>query len=194
MPYVTDPFTGTGALSANWTIQVSTVNTMERSSDVCIPHAVGGGDSQYYYSGQALNGNMWAECKIVTFNSGGAGGSRGMGPAVRMSSTQKTFYSVIVNEVASDNIWISKKVNGTQTDITSRTATVNSGDVLRIAVYGSRIQVFLNGVQLGADITDTDIPATASPAYAGLWYSSTMVSASVDDFKANNFRWILGTH
>ena len=44
---------------------------------------------------------------------------------------------------------------------------------------GTKLQIFLNGTQVGADVTDNSIASGS----AGIAYSSTATSAAIDDWE-----------
>jgi hypothetical protein len=85
------------------------------------------------------------------------------------------------------NIELAKVVAGAYTQIWLRTATVAAGDTVRLEAQGTTLRAYVNGVQVGADATDSAI-ATGN---AGVVYSSSITTKTGDDWEGGT--WSAGS-
>lgn len=92
--------------------------------------------------------DQYAEC-ILT---GPVEGS--VGPAARLSVSQNTGYFFF--PVVSNQVRLSKVVNGTETTLSTQAHTYASGQTYRIEVLGSRILCKINGITV-IDVTDSSV-------------------------------------
>lgn len=189
MATASDPFTGTGSLSANWTAIDANFRLL---SDKAEPNAFGI-DGENFWNADTFGADQFSECPLS--NVTGGTGSAGIGVILR-ADAGGTYYRIVVNADGSNNIDISSFVSGVlQPTLGTRTAAFANGDVLRAEVQGTTLRVYKNGVQLGADITDSSI-ATGQP---GIGYSSTLSSGALDSWTGGDLavpgvtlNWIKG--
>lgn len=177
--------TGTGALSASWTLIDPGSANLRVLSNECAPNAPGS-DGGNWWNADTFGPDQFSQFTMVSPVGGSASDGVGFGVILRASGAagSGTFYRIVANAAGSGNIEIGRRATGAYTFIATRSsasAFVN-GDVLRAEVQGTTIRVYRNGVQAGADITDANI-ATGQP---GLGYSSTMTSGSMDDWSGGD--------
>lgn len=170
-------------LGANWTNIAAggfATNGFQIVSNHVEPTSLGS-DKGAFWSGDVFPADQYSQVKVTVT---GTGANAGVGPAVRMAS-DGTCYWAVVNKAASNNVVVGRKLAGTYATVGSglRTTTWVDGDTLRLEVQGSTLRVYQNGVQLGADMTDTNI--VSGPA--GIAYSSSTTVAQVDDWEGGNF-------
>src|SRR5690349_5459494 len=180
----TEAFTGTGALSASWT-QETGVNTFNRSSDVAVPANMSQ-DCGAFNNTVTWPNDQYAQAKV---SATGTNALTGIGVACRMASGARTHYWAIVNKAASSNVTLQRFNAGTPSTIAQFTTTWNDGDVLRLEVSGAptsvSLKVFQNGVQLGTTQTDSNASGLSS-GNAGIAYSSSLTSGSLDDWEGGD--------
>lgn len=165
-------------IGGNWTT-VTSEGAFKIVSNAVQPASLSA-DSTAYYNAVTWPNDQYAQVK-VTVNETTAG--NGLGPCVRASASANTFYRVVADHAGSGNIELSKFIAGSYTQIWGRTATFVNGDTLRLEVQGTTLRVYINGVQVGADATDSSIAS----GNAGLAYSSNTVSVSGDDWEGGDF-------
>ena len=180
-----DPFTGTGAgLGANWTQQTG-IQAMDRSADTAIPNNLAA-DCGANYSAITWPDDQYSQAEISVT---GTGNQTGIGIAVRMSDSARTFYWMVVCKAASNNVTITRFNAGTPSLLEQRTTTWVDGDIGKIQVSGQAtnitIKVFQNGSQLGADISDTSASGL-NAGRAGVAYSSTTTAASLNNWEGGS--------
>jgi hypothetical protein len=103
----------------------------------------------------------------------------GVGVSLRSDGTANNLYRIVVNTTT---VYVAKVVSGSYTLITTRVQAFSANDILRVEVQGTTLRVYRNGVQLGADITDSG-RATGS---AGIMYSSGAIG-TIDNFEGGDF-------
>lgn len=174
----TDNFNRTETpMAGNWTLVTSEPGTMDLNATVCIPHDTST-DSAYYYNAITPANNQFAQAKITV--TGSSGGGSGLGVLVRCSTSARTYYTVVMDSAASNNIELAKMVAGTYTTLSGwpRTITYVAGATLKLSITGTTITVTYNGAAVGADTTDSSI---ASGRW-GVRFSSSDSGPSMDDF------------
>lgn len=102
---------------------------------------------QYYDKGSAWSADQWVE--VVVDNSF----TVDSGPCVRTGSGKGYFWSGYTGGSGEVHLMGTGAFGSAIT--TRNPATVSFGDVLRLEVAGSTIRCFKNGVQIGADISDS---------------------------------------
>lgn len=137
-----------------------------------------GSDASSYWNLETWSADQYSQAKLTVT---GTTLDTGPGLVVRRSTSALTWYRVTVSKNAT-NVALWKAVAGTYTNIWQRTATFTDGDTVRLEVKGTTLRVFINGVQVGADATDTAI-STGKP---GIAYSSSSTAATVDDWEAGD--------
>lgn len=138
-----------------------------------------GSDKLEFYSGAAWPSDHYSQAKVSV-----TGTTVDTGPGVTVRSVaDATCYRVVVCQAASNNVKLARIITGSLTTLDTFTSTWADGDVLKLEIQGTRLRVFQNGVQLDVDVFDTAIAVGA----AGISYSSTSTSASLDDWEGGVF-------
>ena len=152
-------------------------------SNVATPTSTASTDDGSFYSGIAWPADQFSRAKLTVNSTAGAGA--GVGLKVRQASGALTCYRLIVDHAALNNVTIERFVAGVATTVTGypRTQAWTDGDTWELDVVGTTLRVCRNGVQVGADATDTNI-ATGSP---GIGLSTTVTSASINDWEGGDF-------
>lgn len=162
-----------GDLGANWTPVDSTFSIVSNTAQ---PVAFGS-DASERYTGIAWPDDQYVQAAVSGI--AGTGGGAGIGLMLRGSGVvgpSMNFYRIILNAAGANNLTVDKFVAGVNGPVTTRTQAFSNGDVLKAQISGTTLKLFKNGVQIGADITDSDI-ATGSP---GVSYSSTITSGALN--------------
>lgn len=181
----TDTFTRANEtpLASPWT-QLSAISgsTLNLSSNTVVPAAVGS-NTHYYYSSGTFPNDQYSQATIAA-TGGGASQSSGPGVMVRASGTNNG-YIVNFNKAASNNVSLIKYVAGTPTIVWIRTQAWTNGDTVRFEVVGTTLRVFRQGVQIGADATDSSLTS----GRPGLTYFSEagMSAISIDNWEGGDF-------
>src|SRR6185436_7091677 len=139
-------------------------------------------DAWYYYSGVTWPANQYAQCRVGVV---GGGGVFDAGVVCRMNASGQDGYHLNYSDGAS--LLLYKVTGGSFSNIAARTVAVVAGDIIRLEVMGTTptttLKIFLNGVQQGADVTDSSTPITSGEAGIGLFGGTERL----DDFEAGNF-------
>lgn len=179
----TDSFNRANAnpIGANWTT-VTSQGAFQIVSNAATVASLAA-DSASLHSGISWTGvnDQYAQANITQVGGGGGLGT-GFGLVVRGDAATATMYRLVVG-TGSNNIELAKLITGAYTLIWDRTATFNSGDLIRLEAQGTTLRVFINGVQVGANTTDSSI-ASGSP---GMGYSASATSGSMDNWEAGDF-------
>lgn len=168
-------------LGPNWTNVAAggmAVNGFQIVSNAVAPTTTGS-DKLEFYSGVAWPADQYSQAKVTV---SGTGADAGVGVAVRCD-TDGSQYRAVVNKAGANNVGIHRQIGASFLNLGTRTTTWVDGDALRIEVQGTTIRVYQNGAQLGADVTDTGLASGS----AGIAYSSTTTSASMDDWEGGTF-------
>lgn len=171
-----DDFNRTDANPAggNWT----TVDAAWKVSTNTLTPVSFGGDAGCRYNALTLPNDQFVQGRITV--TGTAGGGAGIGLGARMATGSSTFYRLVMDHGASNNLELSKIVAGGFTSIKQiTTGAWTDGSMLRITLCGSVIRIYLNGNQLGSDIFDS---AIASGPNGGVAYSTAVSAGFVDDW------------
>ena len=134
-------------------------------------------DGEAYYSGNIWPDNQYSKAKLYVTGTGG--GAQGIGLLVRQSASAVTHYRLVVDHASSGNVALGKHVAGTYTSLATITQSWTDGAVWELRVTGTKLQIFLNGTQVGADVIDNSIASGS----AGIVYSATETSAAIDDWE-----------
>lgn len=155
------------------------------ASNVATPTDLSGTDDVSLYTGIAWPNDQYSEAQL-TVNST-TGGGQGVGLAVRGAAGAITGYSLIADHAASNNVALFKHNAGTPTTLITITQAWTDGATWRLEVQGTTLRGFLNGVQV---ITATDgVVTSGSP---GVWLSTAVISASIDNFVGGDFAASIG--
>lgn len=144
-------------------------------------------DSCEFYSNITWPNDQYSQV-TVTGISGTTNGA-GIGAAVRVDPTNLgggnayiNLYWVVVNSAASNNVSLVKRIANVETSLGQRTQAFSNGDIVRLEVQGTTLRVYRNGVQLGADFTDSSIASGS----AGMSLSGPMTAGSVDAWEGGS--------
>lgn len=124
-----------------------------------------------------------ADCKASIKRITGSGFDGG--PCVRSTSDGNTMYYLDV--YGSDTLEVYRRVSGTDTLVAGRTQTHGASDVYRLEVSGTgatvTLKIFRNGVQVGADISDSNAARITAAGQMGViaWNAENF-----DDFLAED--------
>jgi hypothetical protein len=166
-------------LAGNWTTSNGAIALKILSNQLTFASDF---DASANYSATTFSNDQYSQVKLS--NASGSGAT-GFGVTVRQSTSANTRYRVTADSAASNNIQLGKEVNNVYSNLTGwpRTATVANGDTLRLEVQGTTLRVYINGVQVGADTTDSSIAS----GYPGIIYSSSAPSATADDWAGGDY-------
>jgi hypothetical protein len=166
-------------LGGNWTLSGAGDNDFNLSANHIVP-ANTSVDSVDWYNAVVWPNNQYSKASIVA--PGTSAGGQGMGLCVRHATSLRTYYGCVIDAAGASNVQLFKMVAGTKTVIWTRTATYSSGAIMELQVQGTTLRVIYNGSQVGADATDSAI----STGNAGLYYSSTDASATLDNWEGGS--------
>jgi hypothetical protein len=130
------------------------------------------------YNGVTWPNDHYSQARLSTASTST---SAGPGLLVRASPSALTVYQLSVSHNAASNIRLLKFVAGAPTGIMNFTQAWTDGDLFRLEVQGSLLRVFLNGLQVGTDATDSSI-ASGRP---GLCHNQTTTS-TIDDWEGGD--------
>jgi hypothetical protein len=178
----TDTFTRAdqNPISGNWTTCSGQGGL--RLLTTAIAHIDSGTDGCIYYNAVTPNNDQYSQAVMTRGSDTTAGNGSGMCVTVRQATGANSLYDVCVNAAATLNVTLAKRVTGSYTAIWSRTATFADGDILKLSVTGTTLKVFVNGVQVGADSTDSALTS----GRCGIAYSSNSVGATADSWECGN--------
>ena len=128
--------------------------------------------------------DQWMQAKLTITGTGGQ--TQGIGFAAR-NQGNKTYYRLVVDHAASNNVNFTRFNNAASTNLGSCTHTWTDGATWRFQVttVGAtvKLQAFRGGVQVCGDILDT-APQRLLSGQPGMAFSNNAVSASLDDWTA----------
>lgn len=121
---------------------------------------------------------QYAQANLTVTSTGGA--AQGVGLKVRQSTSAQTYYRLVADHAASNNVIVQKFVAGVLTAVVAAfTKAWTDGALWRIEIVGSTVRVFLNNLQIGQG---TD--ATITTGVPGIEVSTNITSASLDNWEA----------
>jgi len=165
-------------IGGNWTTVTSEI-AWKILSNHAEPTAFNN-DASIYYAG-TWPADQYSQAKITV--NGSAGSTAGAGVCIRASTSLRTYYRLTVDHAGSNNINLTRIVNGTSTSLWTRTVTFVDGDLIRLEAQGSVLRAMVNGVAVGADFVDTSPITSGNP---GLTYSSIETSSSAEDWEGGD--------
>lgn len=175
----TDDFTRANSadLGTNWTPRTGGGHGAGFSivSNAGAPTSYTSDQCEYYNTG-SWTADQYSQAALSGIT--GTGDQSGIGVAIRISTSDATFYRCVVCNKATNNVSISKWLAGTHTLLGQFTQAWTSGDVLKFEATGSTLKVYRNNVRVGTDITDSSI-ATGNP---GVAYSTTLSAGTIDNW------------
>jgi len=157
-------------LAGNWTTVGGAGANMQLLSNQ-VRAAVTGNHSCAYWNTDLGSADHFAEIRYTA-------AAEDAGPTVRNLKTDVTLYTYNALDTGGA---IAKLIAGTYTNLAVRAATWAAGDLCRLIVNGSTLQAKKNGVQIGADLTDSSIPGNLA---AGLCDFGSAFN-DIDDFLAD---------
>jgi hypothetical protein len=143
---------------ANWNRQTFGHLLVSQSRVAGDPATAGGNELVYDYSGRTWTNNQWSRLTLTAF-----AGSSQMGPAVRVSNIEGTYYGLYAS---STKVQLIRSLAGSVTVLVTNNQSSVVGDVLILRVSGSILTGFKNGTAVAGmeAITDTNI----TTGYAGI--------------------------
>ena len=140
--------------------------------------------------------NQYAQAKVTVSGTNGAGS--GVGVMVRCSQGGDvttdlsaegrqgvtSFYRAVVDKAASNNLEISKYVNGVYTNLGRTTVSWTDGWILRIVAVGNRITAWYGATSSSLAVALFVFDSDVDDGLPGIYVSTTITSGSVDDFEA----------
>ena len=166
-----------GAIGSNWAGVVGNFVVHTNFADASDLSS----DAVMYWNAITFQSDQYAQCAL--YNLDGDNSTAGFGVCLRASTSVSTFYRIVVSAGVTNNVEVSKFVNGVYTQLALRTQAFADGDILRAEIHGSTIQIYHNSVQMGADITDSSI-ATGQP---GIAYSGALFNGDIDNWEGGDF-------
>lgn len=165
------------SLGANWTIRQN--DGWKILSNQAVPTTLPTPDTCEFYSAITWPSDHYSQAAL--FSIAGTSDQTGIGVTCRTETLFNSFdtYGCVVNAAVSNNVSVHKWVAGNYTLIGQRTQAWTDGDVLRMEMQGTTIRVYRNGVQMGADFTDSDILIGA----AGLSKIAAITNGITDDWE-----------
>jgi hypothetical protein len=177
---VSDSFDRANAtpIAGNWTTSpaLPAWGTLALVSNQVVPTNAAA-DGEAYYSGMTWPDDQYSKAKLYVTGTGGL--EQGIGLLVRQSTSAVTHYRLVVDHASSGNVALGKHVAGAYTTLATYTQSWTDGAVWELRVTGTKLQIFLNGTQIGSDVTDISIGSGS----AGIVYSATETSAAIDDWE-----------
>ena len=138
------------------------------------------GDCSAFENTVTWPNDQYSQVQVTT--TGTKGSDIGFGPLVR-GATGKNYYRLIIDAASSSNVALSKKINGTYTNLWTRTNAFTSGDTIYLEMQGSTLIAKSNGTAIGASATDTSLTTGKS----GIAYSSDETNGSIDNWEGGDF-------
>ena len=170
---VTESFTGTVApLSVTWTQQRS-AGTMNRNGLGAGVGSVNAKDLFAFWSGNTFSADQYSQTKIV---GGLSPWAQFVQIIVRASGSGDGIYSNYLfytdGAAGAGHTEVAKNINGTQITFKSFPVTFVAGDVIKIAVTGSTITCYKNGVAIGSVV---DVSLKSGSPGVGVYGNSVRV-------------------
>lgn len=174
MTIVNDSFSGSGALSANWSNNYPSTGYVQVGG---VLRCDGTNLAVIRWMANTFAGDQYAKWKLVSFASAGFWAS---GPIIK-SSSDSTGYRTIIKPDS-----ISVQDIGSADIITATGLTVSPGDTIELRAVGSVVTLYQNGTQIGTATPSTPLTGT----YIGFGVHSTDTGAgkggSYDDFEGGD--------
>jgi hypothetical protein len=133
-----------------------------------------------------------ADCRVTARRASGASFDAGL--VVRSSitgSNPTTGNGYILNVFGTQDLELIRRVAGVNTTIDTRTQAHADGDTFGLEVTGTgatvTLKIYINGVQVGADVSDSNAARITAAGQTALWSfaaNSFMDDFSVDDLSA----------
>lgn len=178
-------------LGANWTVVTGEAAGFEIISNWAQPSDAGGtlgngydaGDRAEIYTGASWPDAQYAQATIDQV--AGTNNEAGIGVLLRGAGGAQTYYRIVVNAAASNNIEVGKIVTGAFTSLGQLTSGTWAGGthILKVQISGFVFSVYRDGAFVG-NVTDggSSIPS----GYAGVAYSSTLTDGVLLDWEGGD--------
>lgn len=174
----TENFTGSGALSANWSNDSAEDGAWTRSTDVGVP--TGTGRSTAFYTGVTTPASQYAQVKIITLHTVT---DQGCGPIVRGNTgADGDLYLAQTNTVETR---LYKRVSSAYTQLGADASPCSVNDILKLEAIGNKITVYINDIAVIGPVTDSGVAS----GFGGIW---GVVGGSIDDFEVGDFAAVSG--
>ena len=152
------------------------------SANAAIPSS-SGSDASESYNAVAWPNDQYSQALIPVVGTGAL--TTGTGVALRMSTTARTYYRIVV---ASSGTEIAKFVAGVYTSLATDATVWANGDTAYASAVGTTLQVRRNGSNL---LSTTD--SAIASGRAGITHSSTsQVGVNLDNWEGGDFAAPLG--
>jgi hypothetical protein len=183
-----EPFTGTGALSASWSLPTG---SCVRDTDAGRANTAGS-DNFAVWNADAFSNDQESTIDVASFGAGDY-----IEVLCRGATGAVTTYLVYFS--SGTNIIISKYVSGTQTDLQDTGVTAVVGNQVKLQVTSTSIKAYKNGAQIGSTATDSSI-ASGACGWGGYgntpkvdnWVGANVGGGGGGDPAAAGFRSLLG--
>lgn len=167
------PLSGGG----NWS--VGTDNPWNLSSNIAVPSSVSSDDAMHYTAGTWPN-DHYSKADLTVSGTGGL--QQGVGLTVRGTTAATTYYRAVTDHAASNNVSISKMVNGVYTNLALVTSSWTDGSTWELDAQGTSLTFKRAGSTI---LTATD--ASIASGKPGIILSSNVTSASLDNWEGGDF-------
>lgn len=176
-----------GGVGTNWTNRVGTWNIF--SHEAYGDNGSAATLTLAEWNADSFNADQQGQCVIrgtAAFNPPNSG------PALRVSAGAGGGNAYVAAYTISGSFYgaaqILKVVNGSYTSLQSA-AYVIAGDLTKLTMSGTTLKAFVNGVQDGADITDSAIASGQVGLHS---YSANTSAGLVDDWQGDNLATVPG--
>lgn len=169
-----------GDLGTAWDVMTSEM-ALTVSSNTAVPNVMGN-DCTETNNSVTWPDNQYSQA-VVTVTGGTSGGGEGAGVCVRGSASARTYYRIIANAAATNNVEIAK-FSGGYTQLAVITSSWSGANTMKAEISGSApatITVYKNGSSIGST-TDSSIAS----GRAGATYSATVTTAVLDDWEGGD--------
>lgn len=179
-----DDFNGANAdpIGGSWTT-ITGLGALRRYNNTCAASAAGMCGA--YRNDITPGAAQYAQCKIA----GSAGVDDDRYPAVRISTSATTFYTLGSDDPA--DLYFAKFVNGSEVKLGNSLIALSSlsiGDVIRLEVSeDNTLTAYRNGTKIGSSYTDSSSPITSGRVGEFLWIDlSDINTATIDDWEGGD--------
>lgn len=182
------PLADGGAGSAVWGV-IDATGQFNLVSNAATPTDVGS-DAAARYVGNTGGADTYCEANITVVNTTAG---NGIGFILRQGvGADPTYYRIVFSHAASNNAEVARFDNDVNTFIGSWTVSFSDGDLLTVGVEGSGLSTTFYLFQgagrtpVGSAVIDNTGAALSTGRY-GLGFSSSVTSASMDNWVAGTF-------
>lgn len=186
MPLAADDFNrGNGGLGANWTTVFSTFAPAIVSNQ-CNEGTVNQ-ENDAFWSARTWPNDQWTQVSVVVAS--GSGDYVGTCARTASGSVFSSYVVYVVGPLgASALIEVYKTVSGASTLLASATFTVAANDVIRLAVEGTTLRAYQNGVLRHGPLTDSAL--ASGSAGVAIYNSAGAAQTILDNWQGGDFSFI----